>query len=260
MRCELCKEYLEQYINGELDTENHHSVEQHLDSCTSCRNEYHELRSLIGNLRVLKDSIGIKDSYSPVNNPDIFKKPGPMAWRTKIAVIVAGISVCISLVAGSFLAFPALAEQYAPSLPIVRSMHDLKQEVVKLETEIKKIQGTNIKVIQTQPALPEEENRQIQELAMKFVKAQYDGDISALQELSTPAFAKIIQQDKDQILKTRSGAVAFGSITNVAKEGDIYVVFVRISDSEFVDSEYQENFNIKKSDGKFLIDFMGMDA
>ena len=50
-------------------------------------------------------------------------------------------------------------------------------------------------------------------------------------------------------------------MTTVGKTGDgTLLEFVRLSDSEFPDSTYQEDFEIKFEGGKYLIDFVGMDA
>jgi len=50
-------------------------------------------------------------------------------------------------------------------------------------------------------------------------------------------------------------------MTTVGKtDGGTLVVFVRLSDAEFSDSTYQEDFEVKLEGGKYLVDSVGMDA
>jgi len=44
-------------------------------------------------------------------------------------------------------------------------------------------------------------------------------------------------------------------------EDGTYLIFVRLMDSgDWNESQYQEDFEIKLIDGRYLVDFMGMDA
>ena len=59
----------------------------------------------------------------------------------------------------------------------------------------------------------------------------------------------------------KRGEVIFTQITNVAKEGEKYLVFVRLNDSiEKDDADYQEDFEVVKVAGKYLVSFVGKDA
>jgi hypothetical protein len=55
--------------------------------------------------------------------------------------------------------------------------------------------------------------------------------------------------------------VVFAQMTTVGKTDDgTLLVFVRLSDAEFSDSTYQEDFEVKFEGGKYLVDSVGMDA
>ena len=50
-------------------------------------------------------------------------------------------------------------------------------------------------------------------------------------------------------------------MTDVSIYEGLYMTFVRLSDTkEFTDSQYQENFGVKKVGDTYLVDLMEMDA
>ncbi len=48
MECDKAKELLSAYLDGEVTEKERHLVEEHLDSCKSCRQELEELRRIVG--------------------------------------------------------------------------------------------------------------------------------------------------------------------------------------------------------------------
>ena len=48
MECDKAKELLSAYLDGEVTEKERHLLEEHLDSCKSCRQEFEELRRIVG--------------------------------------------------------------------------------------------------------------------------------------------------------------------------------------------------------------------
>ncbi len=49
--CHRQKKNLVLYVHGELDSNSGNEIENHLEKCDVCRSEYHQLLSLLGNIR-----------------------------------------------------------------------------------------------------------------------------------------------------------------------------------------------------------------
>lgn len=96
-------------------------------------------------------------------------------------------------------------------------------------------------------------------MAIAFIKAQYRGDIEAIKQMCTDEFRKKVEHNPAQYLLDDKGNVVFTQIRNVAKEGDLYLVYVRLSDDSDI-SSYQINFEIVKENDEFLVNFAGYDA
>lgn len=199
--------------------------------------------------------------------------------KLNFPAITAAVATLLFILSSLLLAFPALAQKYTPSLPIVQDLNKLKDETAALKTQaetyktqaetyknevealkvqIQKIDGTEIKVVATKSGLSPEDNTRVQSLALSFIKAQYKGNMEQLKAITTPEFYAKILQRKSDFIWTGRGGVVFGSITNVAQEKEEYAVFVRISDSTD-DSEFQEDFTIAKTADGFKIKDMGLD-
>jgi len=71
-----------------------------------------------------------------------------------------------------------------------------------------------------------------------------------------------IEAHPEEYLRAQGAKIVFAQMTEAAQSEDgTYLVFVRLSDSEeWTDSQYQEDFEIVKEGGVYLVDFMGMDA
>lgn len=275
MNCGEVRDSLEMYINGELDGDASHDVGRHLKECSACRREYEEMHELVTVLKGMKGVFQPKGVFDMGKIDGFESKRKESRFAVRALAAVAGLAILFSAGFGSLLTFPALAKQVAV-LPIVQDIQSLetknetleqqnvkmREEIDQLKIEIREIKGEKVKVVETgKPALPDQDNAQIQGIIMDFVKAQYTGDVAKMKSLATPNLATMIDERPSEFLKDKDGSVAFGSITSVAKEGDDYLIFVRISDTKkFVDSEYQENFTVKKVGDKFLIDNMEMDA
>jgi hypothetical protein len=70
---------------------------------------------------------------------------------------------------------------------------------------------------------------------------------------------KKVERNPAQYLLDDKGNVVFTQITNVAKEGDLYLIYVRLSDDSDI-SSYQINFEIVKENDELLVNFAGYDA
>jgi len=278
MKCDEVRESLEMYINGELDDKSSSSIARHLKDCPACALEYEETRGLIVQLKDMKDLFqpkGVFDMAKMESYGRRGSKSSRSSWGTRMLAATAAFALMFSVASGSLLAFPALAKQI-PALPIVQDIESLQEEneemkkqteemqgeIERLKIEMREIKGTSVKVVESaKNTLTDEENLKVQGFVMDYVRAQYKGDLKKIKSMSTPEFVKRIEKRPAEVLKDENGTVAFGSITNVAKEGDDYWVFVRISDTkQFVDSEYQQNFMLKKVGDSYLVDTVEMDA
>ncbi|NLP14539.1 MAG: hypothetical protein GX383_08760 [Clostridium sp.] len=135
----------------------------------------------------------------------------------------------------------------------------IRKENDELKTKLKEIGGSLITEYQTSEGIGEEDNNRIQEMAIAFIKAQYRGDIEAIKQMCTDEFRKKVEHNPAQYLLDDKGNVVFTQIRNVAKEGDLYLVYVRLSDDSDI-SSYQINFEIVKENDEFLVNFAGYDA
>lgn len=274
MNCQEVRDNLELYIAAELEPEAANPLARHLESCPDCRREYLRTKELITGLRQLPQEITLKDVLQVQMQKEINKNAHPSKSRHKsgFAIGAAVVFFILFTLSGTLLAFPALAEKYTPSLPIVQDLNNLKTETAALKdqtlalqneaealkVQMKQIGGTQLKVVETATALDAAANSEVQALALSFVKAQYKGDLEEIQSITTPEFYQKIQARQSQYIWTNNGAVIFGSITNVAQDKDSYLVFVRISDSRD-DSEFQENFILVKVNGEYKIQEVELD-
>lgn len=202
-----------------------------------------------------------------------------------VSGLVAGVFFVMFLFTSTIIVFPTFAYNYVPELPVVKQLKEaetvkkdiqdikqanqdikkenleIKEENEKLKMEIKEIKGEKITEVTSSSGIGVAENNMIQELVIDFIKAQYKEDIEAIKQMCTDEYKKQIEKDSSHIVGNKSGNVIFSTITNVAKEGDLYLVFVRVNDDLAEgDADYQWNFEIKKVDEKFLVSFVGLDA
>ncbi len=165
------------------------------------------------------------------------------------------------------LTIPAVAETLRV-LPVSEKLVSLKadnaeleKKVEALEIKVKEIEGQKVPVVETaNPKLPAEVNNAVQSLAMRFINAQYAGDLKTLKVLGTEKLQADLAKHPNEYIR-KGGKVNFAQMTDVSMSGDTYLVFIRLMDAnEWTDSQYQEDFEIKKVGEKYLVDFMGMDA
>ncbi|NLD50893.1 MAG: hypothetical protein GX660_27440 [Clostridiaceae bacterium] len=287
MNCSRVIEMIEEYIMGELDRDSNLAIEKHLSECSSCRLEYEELKETIGSLHDLKNSIRIREDIMMMNKRSIVKnyskKRRPVLRGVSVAA--AGMFLVMFLISSTIIVFPTFAYNYVPELPVVKQIKEvekvkleiqeikqenqdikkenmeIKEENEKLKMEIKEIKGEKITEITTSEGINKTDNNMIQELVVDFIKAQYKGDLEALKKMCTNDFKKQLDKNSSHIVGNKKGNVIFSTITNVAKEGDVYLVFVRVNDDiEADDADYQWNFELEKIDGKFFVSFVGLDA
>lgn len=297
MNCNDVKGLMEEYIMGELDVNTFNELKKHIDGCSSCKTEYDETKKLIGGLKKLKESIKIKDDILELNKKNILKNTKEKKFNMKrfFSGIAAGMFVIMFLFTGSIVAFPTFASNYVPEgIPVIRQLKEIQNnyneakveieeikrendyikqqnEEMKLENEelkrtIKEIEGENITEYQTSEGIDPADNQIIQGMVIRFVKALYRGDIETMKEMCNDEFKGKIANERTEILFSNDGSyvylndtnVIFTQITNVAKEGDVYYVFVRLNDGIYEDAaDYQLNFELEKINGEFLISFVG---
>jgi hypothetical protein len=264
VNCDEVIKLIEEYVMEELDTNTHLMVEEHLRKCSSCSMEYHEKKQLIKGLQEIKKSIKIKEDVldmakkNAVNN---INSRGNI-FRKSFSTIVAGVFFVLFLLSSSIIVFPTFAIAYVPELPIVKQVkevQEIKKENEKLKMAIKDINGTQIKEIKTSEGIETNENDVIQKMAINFIKAQYKEEIKTALEMCTEEFKKELEKNNGFILKGKKGDIIFSTITNTSKEGDVYVVCIRVSD-DLDDSEYQWDFEFKKVGEKFLVSSVGLNA
>jgi len=132
-------------------------------------------------------------------------------------------------------------------------------EMPEPENEFVVIDGIRIPEVQSGNRIDEETDRAVQTVAIRFIRAQYENDIETLLRLSTDALAKEIAAAPEDYLF--SGNVAFRSITNTAEQNGKYLVFVRFTDkNEPGQADVQEDFEIVRVDGEYLVSFVGLSA
>lgn len=299
MNCDKVLELIEEYIMGELDENSSKMVEEHLLNCEVCKKEFEETKEIISSLHDLKESITIKEDVLDMSKRNIVKKASKRSKkpvRKYLSGVVAAMFFGMFLFTSSIIAFPTFASTYMPELPVVKQLRDaqnnyntvkqevqdvkqqneeivkqnefikkeneeIKQENEKLKKTIKEIGGSKITEYQTSEGIGEADNNRIQEMVIEFIKAQYKGDIEVIKGMCTDQYKKEIDRYKDDILIDKKGDVVFTQITNVAKEGDLYLVFVRLNDSsETDDADYQLNFELVRVNDRFLVSFVGKDA
>ncbi len=266
--CETCRGSIESYLGGDLGESQTRAVASHLAECDECAAYHAAQRDLIQSLRRVPSEVG---SVRPVRIA-ARQRPGSRVlprWRA-----TAAVAACLALLAITVLAIPAFAARI-PGLPVSVELRQLQMErdrlaaetaslgerVKQLEIEVKQIGGENVPVVDTAPgAVAPEVNDAVQKLAMDFIRAQYRGDKAALRALSTERLAAEIGKHPGQYLK-KPGDVVFAQMTTVGTTEDgKLLVFVRLSDAEFSDSTYQEDFEVKFEGGRYLVDSVGMDA
>jgi hypothetical protein len=262
MNCTDACDSLEAYIAGDLDDALASEVAEHLWSCSACGARYDRVRELVGGLKGLREAFIPREVFdmSAIRN-DVRPKS---AWGWKIATVATALVAAVSL---SILAIPALAESLAV-LPVSERLASLKAENVlledkvdALEIKIKEIEGQKVPVVETaQPKLPADVNNAIQSLAMRFINAQYAGDIKTMRELGTDKLKADLAKHPDSYVRS-GGPAVFAQMTDVSMSGDTYLLFIRLMDAkEWNSSQYQEDFEIKKVGDTYLVDFMGMDV
>lgn len=270
--CEACHEAMEAYIGGELPQREADEVASHLAACDACRSACDERRDLIAALREVPGSLGTPRPVHAPSDP-ARARAGARAvagWR-----LVAAAAAALAVLSVSALTVPAFAEKI-PGLPVARRLERLEAErdslrkqaeslsdrVEELEIEIKNIGGEKVPVVDSagEGAVSPEVNDAVQRLGMEFIRAQYQGDAEALKSMATARLRAEIGKHPGDYLK-KPGEVVFAQMTTVAKTADgTLLLFVRLSDAEFSDSTYQEDFEIKFENGKYLVDSVGMDA
>jgi len=266
--CETCRDSIESYVGGDLSGPQARDVESHLAECDECATFCAARRDLIESLRSVPSGL---ESVRPVRIAARERPDGRMLARWRAT---AGVAAVLALLAVTVLAVPAFAARI-PGLPVSEELRQLQTErdrlaaetaalgerVEQLEIEVKEIGGVKVPVVDTAPgAVAPEVNDAVQKLAMDFIRAQYRGDKAALKAMSTQRLVAEIDKHPGTYLK-KPGNVVFAQMTTVGKTGDgTLLEFVRLSDSEFPDSTYQEDFEIKFEGGTYLIDSVGMDA
>jgi regulator of replication initiation timing len=300
MNCNDVKSLMEEYIMGELDKNISNDLKKHIDGCDGCRAEYDELKELIGGLKKMKESIKIKDDILELNKRNILKntKRKKFSFRRVISGVAVGVLIITFLFTGSIVAFPTFASNYVPDqIPVIRQLkeiqnnfnevkeefeevkrendymkqenEEIRQENEELKRTIREIEGEHITEYQTSEGIDPSDNQIIQETVIRFIKALYKGNIEIMMEMCNGEFSEKLANERTEILFSNDGnyvylndaSVIFTQITNVAKEGDVYYVFVRLNDGINEDAaDYQLNFELEKINGEFLISFVGKDA
>jgi|LSQX01.2.fsa_nt_gb regulator of replication initiation timing len=290
MNCERVVQLIEEYVMKELDENIRLEIDRHLEKCVSCRNECSETKEVIDSLHGLKTSIKIKEDIMNRSKRNIIKKAegNKKSVVRSIWGLAAGVFFILFVLSSSVIVFPTFASNYVPELPVVKQIKEvqaensavkqemqgvkqenqkvkeeneiIKEENEKLKMTLKEIRGEEITEITTSDGIRATENNEIQELVIDFIKAQYREDIEAIKEMCTDEYRKQVEKDSSHIVGNKKGNVIFSTITNVAKEGELYLVFVRVNDDVDDDADYQWNFELKKIDGRFLVSFVGLDA
>jgi hypothetical protein len=282
MSCDEIREALERYIAGDLDDLEARRVAEHLDACPACAVAYEETRLLVNELKDLRNAFQPTRVFEEVPDMSAYttrKQTAPRgrtqrrswgrAWAAAAAVLLIVLAAAVAVVT-----VPSLARTLP--LPVGSRLDDLEQKnaymreqntamqdrIDKLEQRVNERTGDDVSVVPTSKEdLPDEVTMAVQQVVIEFIKAQYAGDIARMKELATPALQERIDASPDEYLRDDAGTVSFAQMTDVSIYEGLYMTFVRLSDTkEFSDSQYQEDFGVKKVDGRYLVDLMEMDA
>jgi len=275
VKCEKALELVEEYIMGELDPETRLMLEKHLQECSSCNKEYVETEEVVRGLQNIKNQITIKDDILIISKMSEKSR----RWEKVLPSVAAAVFFAMFLFTSSVIAFPTFASTVVPGAPVVKQLLEAKnsyntvmqenQEIKKLNEQIeeenkrlkmsiKEIGGNSILEVQTSEGIGEEDNGKIQNLVIAFIKAEYMGDIEKIKAMCTDGFKVQVDEMKEIFLKDKSDIV-FTQISNVSMNGDLYLVNVRLSDSNDLAS-YQMNFELVKINHEFYVSYVGNDA
>lgn len=276
MNCEKALGLIKDYVMGELDSQTSFMLEKHFQGCSSCNTHYMQT----------KESILNNPKNSTTSSPSASETASKHSWGIVLTSVAAAVFLMMFILTSSVIAFPAFASKVVPGVPLVKQLLEAKnnyntalqenQEIKKLNEKIKQeneqIKEENEKLkmafkavseeyilqVETNKGISEDENNKVKSLAMDFIKAQYKGDLEKLKAMCTDEFKIQIDEKKDVFLKNNKAEFAFNQITNVAKDGDLYLIFVRLSDSHDF-SEYQINFEFVKKNEEFYVSNVDFD-
>lgn len=275
MKCEKALELVEEYIMGELDSETRFMLEKHLQECSACNKEYVETEEVIRGLQNIKNPIAIKEDILIMSK----MSEKPRRWKKVLPSITAAVFFTMFLFTSSVIAFPTFSLAVVPGAPVVKQLLEAKnsyntimqenQEINKLNEQIeeenkrlkmsiKEIGGNSILEVQTSEGIGEDDNNKIQNLVIDFIKAEYMGDIEKIKAMCTDEFKVQVDEMKEIALKDKSDVV-FTQISNVSMNGDLYLVNVRLSDTNDL-VNYQMNFELVKINHEFYVSYVGNDA
>jgi hypothetical protein len=282
MSCDEIREALERYIAGDLDDAETSRVAEHLAACPSCAVAYEETRLLVNELKDLRNAFQPTRVFEEVPDMSAYvtEKPGrprgrsprrswSRAWAVAAAVLLVAFVGAVAVVT-----VPSLAQTLP--VPVGSRLDDLEQKnqlmreqnlqmqerVDKLEQRVNELTGNDVTVVPTsEEDLPDEVTMAVQQVVIEFIKAQYAGDVARLKALSTPELQDRIDASPDEFLRDDAGTVSFAQMTDVSIYEGLYMTFVRLSDTkEFTDSQYQEDFGVKKVGDTYRVAVMEMDA
>src|SRR5574340_673736 len=97
MRCEDCERKMDAFRTGEVDTTDKTSIEQHLEACSECADEYHEIEEIAGTasslLRASAPSFVDRVLAAIAHHYDFVEVDGLhyfVAWSTRGITAVSG--------------------------------------------------------------------------------------------------------------------------------------------------------------------------
>ncbi len=290
MSCDEIRGALEGYIAGDLDDRETSRVAEHLAVCPACAVAYEETRLLVGELKDLRNAFQPTRVFEEV--PDVAaharsreerradgrraaasgrapRRSWSRAWAVAAAMLLVALVGAVAVVT-----VPSLARTLP--LPVGdrlddlerenRAIHELnrqmQQRIDKLEARVNELTGDDVNVVPTsEEDIPDEVTMAVQEVVIEFIKAQYAGDVARMKEVATPALQARIEASPDEYLRDDAGTVSIAQMTDVSIYEGLYMTFVRMSDTkEFTDSQYQENFGVKRVGERYLVDLMETDA
>jgi hypothetical protein len=290
MNCREVIDELESYVAGDLDDLETSRVAEHLAGCPACAVAHEEIRLLVGDLKDLRTTLQPTRVFEEVpamsthvdrrrrgsRRPASRRPSWANAWAAAAAVLLLAL-----VGAAAVIAAPSLAR--AVPLPVGQRIDELTREnetmrdqnqimheqneamkarIDKLEKRVNELTGDDVSVVATsEEDLPDDVTMAVQQVVIEFIKAQYAGDVKRMKSLATPALDARIDANPEEYLRDDSGTVSIAQMTDVSIYEGLYMTFVRMSDTgEFTDSQYQENFGVKKVGDRYMVDLMEMDA
>lgn len=177
-------------------------------------------------------------------------------YRQVLSYTLVGILIAAVVFYVAISASPAEATAATSDLPSVKENLKIDEQNNILKD---KIEYNSEFMEKYKHTITDEDRRMVESIVLQFISAQYSGDKQIMYSLCTDRLKGMLKNDP-LLAKSYGKDVELKLVTvsNIVKQDDEYMAFIRIEDSRD-DSQFQENFYLKKSDNQFFITMVEQD-